>query len=104
LCHSAIRYPKHASERPGGISAAVFENTREGKTYRSVNLQRSYWHNGKWNRMPIYLDHQDIPFMIEVLNGVWRYLNEFPAGTSGESDGDVAGAEDTVDETSPTEA
>jgi hypothetical protein len=96
--------PIFRKQLPGGISAAVFENTRDGKTYRSVNLQRSYRHNGKWNRMSIYLDHQDIPFMIEVLNGVWRYLNEFPAGTASENDGEPAEAGDTVDETSPADA
>lgn len=60
---------------PGGISAAVFENQHDGRTYRSVNIQRSYRKNGQWNRMSMYLDHEHIPFMIEVLQGTWQFLN-----------------------------
>ena len=63
---------------PGGISAAVFQNTRDGKTYRSINLQRSYRQNGKWNRMSLYLDHEHIPFMQEALEATWRFMNDFP--------------------------
>jgi hypothetical protein len=100
----AAKKPIFRKQLPGGISAAVFENTRDGKTFRSVNLQRSYRKDGKWNRMSIYLDHQDIPFMIEVLNGVWRYLNEFPVGTSSENDSEAAEPEDTVDESSEVHA
>ena len=59
----------------GGISAAVFENTREGRTYRSVNLQRSYRKGNEWVRMSIYLDHEHIPFMIEALDATWKFLN-----------------------------
>ena len=59
----------------GGISAAVFENTREGRTYRSVNLQRSYRKGNEWARMSIYLDHEHIPFMIEALDATWKFLN-----------------------------
>ncbi len=70
--------PIFRKQLPGGISAAVFENTRDGRTYRSVNLQRSYLKDGKWNRMSLYLDHEHIPFMIEVLEGTWKFLNEYP--------------------------
>lgn len=63
---------------PGGISAAVFQNTRDGKTYRSINLQRSYRQNGKWNRMSLYLDHEHIPFMQEALEATWRFMTDFP--------------------------
>ncbi|MCA9200476.1 MAG: hypothetical protein KDA87_23215 [Planctomycetales bacterium] len=59
----------------GGISAAVFENTRDGRTYRSVNLQRSYRKGNEWVRMSIYLDHEHIPFMIEALDATWKFLN-----------------------------
>ena len=74
--------PVFRKQLPGGISAAVFENVHDGRTYRSVNLQRSYRKNGKWNRMSMYLDHEHIPFMIEVLEGTWKFLNESPFGTS----------------------
>jgi hypothetical protein len=67
--------PIFRKQLPGGISSAVFENHRDGRTYRSVNLQRSYRKDGKWNRMSMYLDHADIPFMIEVLQGTWNFLN-----------------------------
>ena len=87
--------PVFRKQLPGGISAAVFENVRDDRTYRSVNLQRSYRHNGKWNRMGIYLDHEHIPFMIEVLQGVWQYLNETPIAASGDSDGDAEPAGNT---------
>ena len=78
--------PVFRKKLPGGISAAVFQNERDGRTYRSVNLQRSYRHNGKWNRMSIYLDHEHIPFMIEALQGAWRYLNEHPVTSSNSTD------------------
>ena len=77
----AAKKPVFRKILPGGISAAVFENTRDGRTYRSVNLQRSYRQNGKWNRMSMYLDHQHIPFIIEVLQGTWHFLNEHPIGS-----------------------
>jgi len=70
--------PVYRKQLPGGISAAVFENTRDGRTYRSVNLQRSYKQNGKWERRNLFLDHEHIPFIQEVLDGVWKYLNETP--------------------------
>ena len=67
----------------GGISAAVFEHERDGSTYRSVNVQRSYRHKGEWKRMNIYLDHEHIPFMQEALQSVWQFLNnELPYGDS----------------------
>jgi hypothetical protein len=72
--------PVFRKKLPGGISTAVFEHERDGKTYRSVNLQRSYKQKGEWKRMSIYLDHADIPFMIEALQGTWQFLNEFPIG------------------------
>lgn len=72
--------PVFRKQLPGGISAAVFENERDGRTYRSVNLQRSYKKNGQWTRMSMYLDHEHIPFFIEVLEGTWKYLNEHPVG------------------------
>ncbi len=78
---STAKKPVFRKILPGGISAAVFENTRDGRTYRSVNLQRSYKQNGNWNRMSMYLDHQHIPFIIEVLQGTWQFLNEHPIGS-----------------------
>ena len=50
-----------------GIASAVFESQRDGRIYRSVNLQRSYRKNDEWHRMTIYLDHEQIPFMICLL-------------------------------------
>ena len=84
------KQPVFRKSLPGGISAAVFENTRDGRTYRSVNLQRSYRKDGKWNRMSMYLDHEHIPFFIEVLEGTWKFLNEHPvtSAQSSESDSD----------------
>ena len=58
-----------------GIATAVFERTHEDRTYRSVNLQRSYYKNEEWHRMNISLDHEDIPFMIEALKATWNFLN-----------------------------
>ena len=76
-----VAKPIFRKQLPGGISAAVFENTRDGRTYRSVNIQRSYLKDGKWNRMSLYLDHEHIPFMIEVLEGTWKFLNDYPIGS-----------------------
>ncbi|MCA9186161.1 MAG: hypothetical protein R3E01_36180 [Pirellulaceae bacterium] len=71
----------------GGISAAVFENTHEGRTYRSVNVQRSYRKGNDWVRMSIYLDHEHIPFMQEALDAVWKFLNnEISYGETGTTD------------------
>lgn len=60
---------------PGGLSAAVFENEDEGRTYRSVNFQRSYRKKGEWVRSSMYLDHDQIPFAIEILQGTLEFLN-----------------------------
>lgn len=78
----AAKKPVYRKILPGGISAAVFENTRDGRTYRSVNLQRSYRKNDQWNRMSMYLDHEHIPFIIEVLRSTWQFLNEHPASSA----------------------
>ncbi|MCA9194594.1 MAG: hypothetical protein KDB03_22640 [Planctomycetales bacterium] len=67
---------------PNGISAAVFENEYEGRTYRSVNLQRSYRKDGEWKRMSMYIDHEHIPFLIEALQGTWNFLNSSPVAQS----------------------
>lgn len=72
---STPKKPVFRKQLPNGISAAVFENTRDGRTYRSINLQRSYKHDGSWKRMSIYLDHEHIPFMIDALETTWKYLN-----------------------------
>lgn len=100
---SAAKLPVFRKVLPGGISAAVFENERDGRIYRSVNLQRSYRKNGEWARMSMYLDHEHIPFFIEVLEGTWRFLNEHPAGGSAAqetgSEPSDEQANDTYDET-----
>ena len=84
--------PVFRKQLPGGISAAVFENERDGRTYRSVNLQRSYKKNGQWTRMSMYLDHEHIPFIIEVLQSTWQFLNEHPASSvNAEENQDHAG-------------
>ena len=59
-----------------GIASAVFENTLDGISIPNVNLQRSYRKNGEWKQQTIYLDHEDIPFMIECLNATWEFMNQ----------------------------
>ncbi len=86
------KLPKFRKQLPNGISAAVFENTRNGRTYRSVNLQRSYKRDGKWNRMSLYLDHEHIPFVQEALQGVWNFLNSVPPTSFSESEQPVDNA------------
>ena len=80
------KQPVFRKKLPGGISSAVFENERDGRTYRSINIQRSYKKNGEWTRMSMYLDHEHIPFMIEVLEGTWRFLNESAVGSANTSE------------------
>ena len=72
------RNPIFQKRLPGGISAAIFEHVRNGKTYRSINVQRSYKSGNGWNRSSIYLDYENIPFTIEALNAALRFLNDFP--------------------------
>ena len=89
---------------PNGISAAVFENTRDGRTYRSVNLQRSYRRDNQWNRMSMYLDHEHIPFVIEALQGTWQFLNNSIGVTTQADTGNVANVpDDAVAEVIPAE-
>ena len=96
--------PVFRKQLPGGISAAVFENERDGRTYRSVNLQRSYKKNGQWARMSMYLDHEHIPFFIEVLEGTWKYLNEHPVGGSLVTESESEPTEEPVDDEIDAEA
>ncbi len=93
-----VAKPVFRKQLPGGISAAVFENTREGRTYRSINLQRSYKQNGKWNRMGMYIDHEHIPFVIEVLQGTWNFLNEYSVSQNQATDTDTAESPETQDD------
>ena len=75
-----------------GIASAVFERTKDERTYRSVNLQRSYRKDDEWHRMNIYLEHEDIPFMIEALQATWQFLNQdSPSASSAslESDSEI---------------
>ena len=81
------KQPVFRKKLPGGISSAVFENERDGRTYRSINIQRSYKKNGEWTRMSMYLDHEHIPFMIELLKGTWQFLNESPISSTGNTEG-----------------
>lgn len=67
--------PIFKKQLPHGIAAAVFEKHTNDRTYRSVNLQRSYKKDGKWERMTIYLNHEQIPFFIEALEATWKFLN-----------------------------
>ncbi len=71
--------PIFRKQLPGGISASVFENRHDDRSYRSINIQRAYKHNGDWKRMSLYLDHEHIPFMIEALQAAWQFLNNTPA-------------------------
>ena len=81
------KQPVFRKKLPGGISSAVFENEHDGRTYRSINIQRSYKKNGEWTRMSMYLDHEHIPFMIELLKGTWQFLNESPISSTGNTEG-----------------
>jgi hypothetical protein len=79
--------PVYRKQLPGGISAAVFLNEYDGRTYRSVNLQRSYKkRDGNWERNSLFIEHKDIPMVIEALNGVWSYLSETPFAYTGASE------------------
>lgn len=73
--NNTAKKPVYRKLMPGGITAAVFENEYEGRSYKSVNLQRSYKKGNDWKRMGIYLDHEHIPFMIEALKATLDYLN-----------------------------
>ena len=73
--YPATPKPIYKKQLRYGIAAAVFEKTHEGRTTRSVNLQKSYKRNGEWVRHNIYIDHHHIPFMIEALSATWDYLN-----------------------------
>lgn len=97
MSNSKNNKPVYRKILRGGISAAVFENTRDERTYRSINLQRSYKQNGKWNRMSIYLDHEHIPFMIEALNATWNSLNEYPVNAINDPDELDSGDADPTD-------
>lgn len=98
-----VAKPIFRKQLAGGISSAVFESTRDGRTYRSVNIQRSYLKDGKWKRMSLYLDHEHIPFMIDVLESTWKFLNDYPIGSMhSESEQDQPEAQ-VEDSDQPTE-
>ncbi|MEZ6117760.1 MAG: hypothetical protein R3C28_14485 [Pirellulaceae bacterium] len=99
MSNNNVSKPIYRKMLRGGISAAVFENTRDGRTYRSVNLQRSYRKNNEWARMSIYMDHEHIPFMIEALDATWKFLNGdlLPIEDSAESV-ESADSQEPVDE------
>ena len=62
----------------GGIAMAIFEQTTaEGRSYPSINLQRSYFSKKQndWVRMNIFVEHQQIPLAQEALKAAWDYLN-----------------------------
>ncbi len=96
---SQPKKPRYRKQLPNGISAAVFENTRDGRIYRSVNLQRSYKRDGKWNRMSLYLDHEHIPFVQEALQSVWQFLNEVPPSNINELEQASDDGSDVIHET-----
>lgn len=94
--------PIYQKRLPGGISSAVFQNTREdGRVRRSVNVQRSYRKGDQWVRMGIYLDHEQIPFLIEALQGAWQFLNDYPVvretAEKGEAEAESANAESAAE-------
>jgi len=62
----------------GGIALAIFEHTTtEGRSYPSVNLQRSYFSKKQndWVRMNVIIEHQQIPLAQAALAAAWDYLN-----------------------------
>ena len=73
--NAPAKKPIFRKSLPGGLSIAVFENEYEGRKYRSVNFQRSYRKNGNWVRSGMYLDHDQVPFAIEILQGTLEFLN-----------------------------
>ncbi len=92
-----VAKPIFKKQLPQGISAAVFQNTRDGKTYRSINLQRSYKADGKWQRMSLYLDHEHIPFFMDALDATWRFLNDYPIGSVATVDAEPENVEPIVE-------
>jgi len=81
-----------------GVATAVFESeNKDGKKYRSINLQRSFLKNGKWERRSIYLNHADIPFVIEALQSTWNFLNDYPISSS-ETDQEINDSEESQQE------
>ena len=56
----------------------IFEHTTaEGRSYPSVNLQRSYFSKKENDlvRMNIIIEHQQIPLAQAALAAAWDYLN-----------------------------
>ena len=94
----SVAKPVYRKQLRAGISIAVFENEHDGRKYRSINVQRSYKKNGKWERMSMYVSHEQIPFLIEVLQSTWTFLNDHPIGTIGGTNAEATEvAEDSED-------
>lgn len=72
---SSTKRPVYRKSLPGGLSIAVFENDRDGRIQKSVNFQRSYRQGDAWVRKGMYLDHDQLPFAIEILQATLSYLN-----------------------------
>ncbi len=71
----AKRKPIYRKSLPGNISTAIFANTHDGRTFYSINLQRSYrTRSGEWQRQSIFLEYGDLLHTIEALNDAFRYL------------------------------
>ncbi|GAB5407249.1 MAG: hypothetical protein Aurels2KO_54800 [Aureliella sp.] len=75
--------PIYRKSLPHGIGTAVFENEYDGRTFRSITLQRSYKKDDEWKRSSMFLDHDHIPFVIEALNATWDFLNSSSSSTTG---------------------
>lgn len=93
-----VQRPVYRKMLPGGVSSAVFENQRDGRVYRSINLQRSYRKDNEWKRMGIYFDHEDLPFAIEALSGALTFLNDFRSSSIPGADAAQGDVEETASE------
>ena len=64
--------------RAGGISVSFFKKEKDGKTFATVCLQRSYMDkNNEWKRESINLFPDDLPKVAAICNGAfYEYLKE----------------------------
>ncbi len=98
----AKKKPIYRKQMPGNISTAIFANTNDGRTFYSINLQRSYrTRSGEWQRQSIFLEYGDILYAIEALRGTFKFLSEGAAAYVN-SDADDEPATDAIE--APAEA
>ena len=65
------------SKRLGAISANIFENKTDERTYYNVQITRRYrGSDGAWHDSTVLNGESDVIHQIEVLECVKRYLQE----------------------------